>query len=119
MTPGDDPRGAGVPLWHQSGVNQQGEPFVQILLGERVIGQMDPSEARDHARAVTESAEAAEQDAFMLDFLQTKIGLDLPRAFSVLMEYREYRAKRTGKRGGPTSPRDWVIDPDAPPPPAA
>ena len=100
------------PLWHQSGVNKHGEPFVQLLLGERVIGQMSPQEARDHARAITEAAEASEQDAFMISFMQEKVGLDLNRAMQVLMDFRAWRVERTGKKSGASTPRDWVMPPD-------
>lgn len=111
-TPNEDPLPNDV-LWHQSGVNQRGEPFVQLLRGMTVIGQMDPEQARDHARAITEAAEAAEQDAFMLSFLQdeTKIGLDHHRAMRVLMDFRAWRTARTGKKSGATNPRDWVMPP--------
>lgn len=98
-------------LWHQSGVNLKGEPFVQLLRGEKIIAQMDPGQARDHARAITEAAEAAEQDAFMLSFLQdqSKVGLDRDRALQVLMDFRAFRIARTGKSSGPANPRDWVM----------
>lgn len=100
-------------LWHQSGVNQKGEPFIQLLRGVHVIAQMDPEQARDHARAITEAAEAAEQDAFMLHFMQNKVCLDLNRAMQVLVDFRSYRTERTGKRGAPSSRGDWVM-PDKP-----
>ena len=35
----------------------------------KIIGQMSPEEARDHAQAMTEAAEAAEQDAFIYDWV--------------------------------------------------
>lgn len=96
-------------IWHQSGVNPKGEPFVQLLKGEHIIGQMSPEQARDHARAIMEAAEAAEQDAFMMAFLQQKIGLDFHQAGQVLIDFRNWRAHQTGKRGGPTNVRDWVM----------
>jgi hypothetical protein len=102
-------------LRHQSGVNRKGEPFVQLLRGTTVIAQMDPEQARDHARAITEAAEASEQDAFMLSFLQdqTKVGLGMDRAMQVLMDFRDWRVARTGKKSGASNPRDWVM-PDKP-----
>jgi hypothetical protein len=96
-------------LWHQSGVNPAGEPFVQLLRGTEVICQMSPEQARDHGHATIEAAEAAEQDAFMVNFMQTKVGLDLERAMMVLVDFRRYRVERSGKRGGPTSGREWVF----------
>jgi hypothetical protein len=41
-------RRAADPIWQQSGVNVKGEPFVQILLGERIAGQLTPETAREH-----------------------------------------------------------------------
>ena len=61
-------------LWHQSGVNPKGEPFVQLLLDQKIIAQMSPEQARDHARAITEAAEASEQDAFLWDWITRKVG---------------------------------------------
>lgn len=71
-------------LWHQSGVNKKGEPFVQLLRGMEIICQMDPEQARDHARAITEAAEAAEQDAFLMDWGQRVVG-----------DYRSRRLERS------------------------
>jgi hypothetical protein len=98
-------------------VNVDGEPFVQLILNGRVISQMTTFEARDHARAVTESAEAADQDAFLMGFLQDKdkIGLDLNRAALVLVDYRKWREARSRKSGGPTSREDWTMPPGATP----
>lgn len=104
-TPEDEPQ----ILWHQSGVNSKGEPFVQLLLNERIIGQMSPEEARDHARAITEAAEAAEQDAFIFDWVTRKVGSAPEQAAGLLQDFRAYRLERTGKRGGPSNPRDWVM----------
>jgi hypothetical protein len=101
-------------LWHQSGVNAKGEPFVQLIKGTEIFAQMDVNQAREHAQAVLESAEAAEQDAFIMKFMQEKVGLDRNRAGQVLIDFRRYRAETTGKKGGPTSMRDWVMPrPDA------
>ena len=91
------------------GVNQKGEPFVQLLRGMHIIAQMSPEQARDHGRAIIEAAEAAERDSFLLDLLQTKVGLDFNAAGNVLADFRRYRTERTGKRGGPSCPRDWVM----------
>jgi hypothetical protein len=101
-------------LWHQSGVNQAGEPFVQLLRGTQIIGQMTPTEARDHARAITEAAEAAEQDAFLMSFGRDQLGLGMNEAGLILIAFREYRARTTGKSQGPTNPRDWVMPEKSP-----
>lgn len=99
-------------LWHQSGVNSKGEPFVQLLRGNRVIGQMSPQEARDHAQAMIEAAEAAEQDAFIRDWVMTKVGAGEAQAAGLIADFRQYRRERTGKRGGPVSKREWIMPDD-------
>ena len=96
-------------LWYQAGVSPAGEPFVQLLRGMQVIGQMSTEQARDHAHAVLEAAEAAEQEAFLVDLMQNKLGLDVGTAAQTLVEFRRYRVERSGKRGGPTSEREWVF----------
>ena len=96
-------------LWHQSGVSPNGEPFIQLIQNEKIIAQMSVEQGRDHAKAILEACEAAEQDAFIMDFAQSEIGLDFNRAGHLLMSFRNYRANRTGKSQGPTSPRDWVM----------
>ena len=100
------------PLWHQSGINAKGEPFVQLLLGMKIIGQMTPAEARDHAAAMLEAAEAAEQDAFMFDWVVNKVGSGPEQAAGLLQDFRAFRLERTGKRGGPSNARDWVMPND-------
>jgi hypothetical protein len=85
-------------LWHQSGVNRAGEPFVRLMHGGEVIGQMTPREAREHAQGAIEAAEAAEQDAFLLDFAKNKIECDETAAVGLLTEFRKYRESRNHKQ---------------------
>lgn len=96
-------------LWHQSGINAKGEPFIQLIRGQKVIGQMSPEQARDHALAILESAEAAEQDAFIYDWVLNRIGGGQQQAAGLLVDFRKYRAERTNKKGGPHRPGDWVM----------
>src|SRR5260370_17494646 len=76
-------------LWHQSGVNSKGEPFVQLIQDDVVICQLSPEEARDHAKNVLEATEASEQDAFMLSFMQQKEGLDVARPMQVIVDFKK------------------------------
>jgi len=99
-------------LWHQSGVNPKGEPFVQLLRGDQIVGQMSPEEAREHAHAMLEAAEAAEQDAFLMHFAREIVGASQEDAAGLLMRFREFRARTTGKSQGPARPRDWVMPPE-------
>ncbi len=98
-------------LWHQSGINGKGEPFVQLIRGTQIIAQMDVEQARDHGRAIIEAAEAAETDAFIFDWVVNRVGSGREQAAGLLVDFRKYRAEVTGKRHGATSPRDWVMPP--------
>ena len=98
-------------IWHQSGVNPQGEPFVQLLLDDRPIAQFTPEEARDHAKNILEATEACEQDAFLFAFFQKEVGLDVNRAMHVIVDFRKWREAR-GKKGPPSDRSEWVIHPD-------
>lgn len=69
------------------------EPFVVLRWGAEG-GQLTPMEARQHARRLLEAAEAADQDAFLVDFLRDRVGVDVPQQMAVLLEFREWRAKR-------------------------
>lgn len=99
-------------LWHQSGVNKNKEPFVQLILNNDIIAQMSPEQARDHANAILQAAEASEQDAFIMDFFMTNIGVSFEEAGKILIAFRNYRQKQTGKSQGPTKAKDWVMPPD-------
>lgn len=95
-------------LWQQSGVSEKGEPFVQLIIGTHVIAQMDVEAARDYGRSIIEVAEAAEQDAFVFDWVTNVVGSGPEQAAGLLNEFRKYRLKRTGRRSGmeviPTDP---------------
>jgi hypothetical protein len=95
-------------LWHQSGVNRRGEPFVQLMLDDQVIAQMDPMSARSHAANILETIEAAEQDAFMLSFAKETIGVDEHGAAQLLTEFRRWR-ERHGKKGPPSDPAEFMV----------
>lgn len=89
-------------LMHQSGVNKHGEPFIQLLINNKVIAQLTPEQAREHAHVVMEAAEASEQDAFMLDWTQRVVGVDAITATGMIWEFRKWREQRTGKKTGQT-----------------
>jgi hypothetical protein len=94
-------------LWHQSGVNKNGEPFVQLLIDDEVLCQLSPEEARDHAKNVLEATEASEQDAFMLDFFKKQVGADAEHAMIIVVEFRKWREAR-GKKGPPSDAKEFV-----------
>ena len=87
-------------LWHQSGVNRDGEPFIQLIRNDQVIAQMSVSQAREHGLAILEAAEAAEQDAFLVQFAKDRLGVDDRCAAIILQDFRNFRRAETGKRSG-------------------
>jgi hypothetical protein len=96
-------------LWHQSGVNMRGEPFIQLTLNENVIGQFTPAEARDFARTILEAAEAAETDAFLMQWVTQQVGAGPEQAAGLLADFRRYREELTGKKHGAQDVTDWVM----------
>jgi len=94
-------------LWHQSGINLKGEPFVQLILDGKIIAQMSTTEARDHAMAVLQSAEAAEQDAFFMHMLKERVKLPLDVIAEILKEFRRFR-EAAGKKGPASDPREFI-----------
>lgn len=97
-------------LWHQSGVNKNGEPFVQLMKDTECIGQFTPEECRSHARGITEAAEAAEQDAFFVQYFKQKMELEDHVVFGFLLDFRRWREER-GKKGPPSDPREFMRTP--------
>jgi hypothetical protein len=89
-----------LPLWHQSGVNRAGEPFIQLILGEKVIAQQSVTQAREHAMAILEAAEAAEQDAFLVHWVKSHMQAGEHAAAGLLQDFRNFRREQTGKRSG-------------------
>lgn len=101
-------------LWHQSGVNPEGEPFVQLIKGKEVLAQMTTAQARDHAQAMLDAAEAAETDAFVYTWVIEHVGAGPEQAAGLLTDFRRWRAAHAGKREGPRHDQDWVLPPKQP-----
>jgi len=61
-------------LWHSLGANAQGEPFVQLMADDQLIGQLSPEECRKHARAMTDAAERvrADRETHLMKSAETK-----------------------------------------------
>jgi hypothetical protein len=85
-------------LFWASGVNQKGEPFIQLSKvyksGKReIIAQLDPWQTRDCALNALSAAEAAQTDALILKFMRERVGLDPERLAMVLVDFRNFRAE--------------------------
>jgi hypothetical protein len=75
----------------ESGVSAKtGEPFVNIKWKDRA-GQLTVTDARQHALAILECAEAAESDAFIIKFFRERVGLSQEKAAQVLIDFRSQR----------------------------
>jgi len=85
----------------QSIVTTTGKPSVQLRWGD-MGGQLTPEEARNHALAVLECAEAAIHDAAMVRWLVEKSEVPLEGAYQALFELRRFRGDSTREdwRGG-------------------
>jgi len=55
--------------------------------------QLSPAEARDLALNLLQAADAAEGDAFLVEFFRKELGQDDKVAASILHQYREFRKK--------------------------
>jgi hypothetical protein len=84
-------------IWVHSLVSQKtGEGVVEFTWGEK-RAQLSCDEARKHAQGIFECAEAAETDAFLVEFLQ-KIGTERDSALKILVEFRSFREERANKQ---------------------
>lgn len=82
-------------VWVQSIVSGKDlEPYVQISLDEQMIAQLTPEEARQVARHILETANAAELDAFFVEFLQEMVGVRGNPITIALSDFRKWREER-------------------------
>ena len=61
---------------------------------KRNLVQLSVDEARDLALNLLQAAESAVQDAFIVDFMKLRIGLDERQVAALLAEYRTMRRDR-------------------------
>lgn len=73
--------------------SKSGLPFIQIKWGENGC-QMTPEEAREHAYAILDCANAAETDSIMLRYLMEKVGLDMSNAAVIMQDFRRLRENK-------------------------
>lgn len=69
-------------------------PSVQLKWGEQG-GQLTPAEARMHALAILECAEAAIHDSALVRFLIEDVGIDEEQALKTVFGLREFRGDST------------------------
>ncbi len=73
---------------------QTREPFVELELPERAPLLLGLDDCRRVAQMMLEACEAAEQDAFLVEWAMEAMEIDLDHAIVLLHEAREARLKR-------------------------
>ena len=73
-------------------------PFVAVQIGDRKPMQWSPDEARRVAALLWECADAAEGDAFLVEWFVERAGLELPQAGALLRDFRESRERHREER---------------------
>ncbi len=72
-------------------------PFVAVQIGDRKPYQWSPDEARRIAALLLECADAAEGDAFVVEWFTTKAGLELRQVAALLNDFRLSRERHRGE----------------------
>lgn len=70
------------------------KPFVTLSYNGRNIAQMRPEDATSLAHNLLATAEASLGDAFLIEFMREKVGVEMAQIGGLLMEFREWRDKR-------------------------
>lgn len=70
------------------------QPFVEFSYNGRKVAQMRPEDAINLAHDLLASAEASLGDAFLVEFMRDKIGLEMPQIGGLLLEFRQWRDAR-------------------------
>ena len=78
-------------------------PYIELRLPERLPIQLEIDEARIVGQMILESCEAAEQDAFLVEWAMEQFDLSIGQAATVLHEYRAWREKRRNKQRTPSA----------------
>ena len=75
---------------------ETGVALMQMQWGEQTA-QLTPLQARQHALAILEAADAASTETVMLDWLQNTVGMDAEHAMGAMATLRDARAKSNGQ----------------------
>jgi hypothetical protein len=70
------------------------KPFVTLAYNGRQIAQMRPEDATNLAHNLLACAEASLGDAFLIEFMRERVGLEDPQIGGLLGEFREWRDGR-------------------------
>ena len=78
-----------------SGVNADGQAFVQVFIDGKKVCVLEPDEARRVAGHVMEAAASADADAMLLHFFREK-GFPEAAYAAVLAEWRQFKRESEG-----------------------
>lgn len=78
--------------------NRTKEGLVEVILGDEKV-QMPPAQAREIGAWFIGAAEAAETDAFIVEFMRKTVGVDDAMAVNILVHLREYRLRSANLPG--------------------
>lgn len=81
-------------FWAQSAYGMRTKQPIVVLHHQDWVLQVSPEEARGIASSILQAAEAAEQDAFLMEWIQRTTGVDELGAGRLVVEYRDWREKR-------------------------
>jgi len=95
-----------VTMWAYCGITDMGAPFVRLVRNEQPLIQVHPDAARSLGLALMESADAADQDAFMYAFWRNTFGKSHEDAMMMIGALRRFRqAKRDEAKAAMESSR--------------
>lgn len=78
--------------------NSDRQPYITLKVGDQAI-QMEPAQAREIAAWLFEAAEAADSDAFIVQFLEKDMDLGTEYAVKVLAAFRKKRGNGDAREG--------------------
>ena len=82
-------------FWAEAGYGHNTrKPFVALTYNGRKLAQMPPETAIDLAHNLLAVAEASLGDAFLVEFMRDRVGLEMQQIGGLLVEFREWREKR-------------------------
>ena len=82
-------------FWAETGYGHNTrKPFVALTYNGRKLAQMPPETAIDLAHNLLSIAEASMTDAFLIEFMRDRVGVEMAQIGGLLVEFRQWREKR-------------------------
>jgi hypothetical protein len=82
-------------FWAENGYGANTrKPFVALTYNGRKLAQMPPETATELAHNLLACAEASIGDAFLIEFMRDRVGVEMEQIGGLLLEFRQFRDKR-------------------------